>query len=121
MNLHPYKNYCCSADCYKVFQIVRGYNVGVYNKDEFKSKLKNVNLNDLENYQNHIKTLIKDALKEDRFVAETVEQIEAAVEVNEVVSETADNVVSEEETIVKEVEAIMPRKRNKMNKIEETE
>lgn len=68
MNLHPYKNYCCSVDCYKVFQIVRGYNTGVYNKNEFKSKLMNIDLSDLENYEESIKNLIKDVLKEDKVV-----------------------------------------------------
>lgn len=66
MNLHPYKIHCCSADCYKVFQVVKGYSTGVYNKGEFKSKLKNIDLSNLENYRDHIKSLIKDALKEDK-------------------------------------------------------
>lgn len=85
IKLHPYKNYCCSVDCYKVFQIVRGYNTGVYNKDEFKSKLKNVNLNDLENYKESIKNLIKDALKEDEPVVKTT-KTEVATEENLVVT-----------------------------------
>lgn len=68
VKLQPYKMHCCSADCYKVFQLVRGYNVGVYNKDEFKSKLENIDLGDLENYKEHIKVLIKDTLKNNEIV-----------------------------------------------------
>lgn len=65
MKLHPYKIHCCSADCFKVFQVVRGFSTNVYTKDEFKSKLKNIDLSNLENYREHIKALIKDVLKEE--------------------------------------------------------
>lgn len=44
--------------------MVKGYNTGVYTKEEFKSKLKNIDLSNLENYRENIKVLIKDALKE---------------------------------------------------------
>lgn len=64
MKLHPWKIHCCSPDCYKTFQVVKGYNTGVYTKEEFKSKLKNIDLSNLENYRENIKVLIKDALKE---------------------------------------------------------
>ena len=79
MNLHPWKIHCCSADCYKVFQMVRGFSTGVYTKNEFKSKLKNIDLNNLENYRDHIRDLIKDTLKEDEIVAEKVSQIEEEI------------------------------------------
>lgn len=64
IQLAPYKVHCCSADCYKVFQVIRGFSTGVYTEEEFKSKLKNLDLSNLENYREHIKVLIKDALKE---------------------------------------------------------
>ena len=73
MNLKPWQVYCCSSNCYKIFQAVRGYNTNVYTKDELKSKLKNVDLRGLENYKEPIKVLIKETLKEDEpIVAETV-------------------------------------------------
>ena len=65
IRLQPWKIHCCSADCYKTYQVVRGFSTGVYTKDEFKSKLKNIDLSNLENYREHIKALIKDALKEE--------------------------------------------------------
>ena len=65
IRLQPWKIHCCSADCYKTYQVVRGFSTGVYTKDEFKFKLKNIDLSNLENYREHIKALIKDALKED--------------------------------------------------------
>ena len=42
IQLSPWKIHCCSADCYKTYQVVRGFSTGVYTKDEFKSKLKNI-------------------------------------------------------------------------------
>lgn len=72
MKLHPWKMYCCSADCYKIFQVVRGFSTGVYTKDEFKSKLQNIDLSNLENYREHIKDLIKDALKEELVIERQV-------------------------------------------------
>jgi uncharacterized CHY-type Zn-finger protein len=73
MNLHPWKLHCCSIDCYKTYQVVRGFSTGVYTKDEFKSKLQSIDLSNLDNYREHIKAIIKDALKEDAIVEPIVE------------------------------------------------
>ena len=106
MQLHPWKMRCCSVDCYKTSQVVRGFSTGVYTKDEFKSKLKNLNLSNLENYREHIKALIKDVLKEDENVVNTVENIEESVKV-----ETAT-----EEVVVEK--PIYSRKRNYKTEVE---
>lgn len=79
MKLQPWKDVTDTAECYKVFQAVKGYSTGVYTKDDFKSKLKNIDLSDLENYRDHIKVLIKDALKENKPVKEKP-VVEAAAE-----------------------------------------
>lgn len=68
MRLHPYKIHCCSPSHFQVFQVVHGFSTGVYNKDEFKYKLKNIDLSDLDSYREHIKTLIEDVLSEDEIV-----------------------------------------------------
>lgn len=102
MKLQPWKIFTDTAEHYKVFQIVRGYNIGVYTKDEFKSKLKNMDLSDLEDYVEDVKVMIKDALKEDKPVKTKVEEV-----------------ATEENVIVEDTEAIVPRKRNyKINKVE---
>lgn len=79
MQLQPWKIHCCSADCYKVFQVVRGFSTKVYTKDEFRTKLQNIDLSNLENYRAHIKTLIKDALKNDEFISDIVQNEEKMV------------------------------------------
>ena len=78
IQLAPYKVHCCSADCYKVFQVIRGFSTGVYTEEEFKSKLKNIDLSNLENYREHIKALIKDALKE-KSTVKTVKKVETVI------------------------------------------
>lgn len=72
IKLSPWKLHCCSVECYQTFQAVKGFSNGVYNKAEFRSKLKNIDLSNLENYREHIKVLIKDALKEDESVVRPV-------------------------------------------------
>ena len=102
MKLHPYKVHCCSPSHFQVFQVVRGFSTGVYDKEEFKSKLQNIDLSELDSYREHIKTLIKDALKEDE-VAEIEVPIDEEVEAEEMVVE----------------KPIYSRKRNyKANKVE---
>ncbi len=104
MKLHPWKMFTDTAEHYKVFQAVRGLSTGVYSNDEFKSKLKNIDLSDLENYREHIKVLIKNALKEDEPV------VEVAIEES----------ITEEKPVVK---AATSRKRNYKvnNEVVETE
>ena len=72
VQLQPWKIHCCSSDCYKTFQVVRGFSTGVYTKDEFKSKLKNIDLSNLKNYREHIKVLIEDTLKEEVVIDEVL-------------------------------------------------
>ena len=109
MKLHPYKIYCCSPSHFQVFQVVRGFSTGVYDKDEFKSKLKNIDLSDLENYREHIKVLIEDALKEDKteVVIETIEEIE-----NTVVEDVAEVKVEGTEITENIIKPTASRKRN---------
>ena len=105
IQLAPYKVHCCSADCYKVFQVIRGFSTGVYTKEEFKSKLKNVDLSNLENYREHIKALIKDTLKETP-IAKTVEDVKSVkTEVAKVKKETVEKpIVSRKRNYRVEVE-----------------
>ena len=97
MKLQPWKMFTDTAEHYKVFQAVKGFSTGVYTKDEFKSKLKNIDLSDLENYREHIKVLIKDVLKE-KTVKKTVEKVESVETIVE--TEIAD---AKENTVVEDV------------------
>lgn len=72
MKLHPWKIHCCSSECYKTFQIVKGFNNKVYTKEEAKDKFKNVDLSNLENFVPHIKKIVEDILKEEKPIIEKV-------------------------------------------------
>ena len=115
----PYKIHTDTSEHYKVFQIVRGYNTGVYTKDEAKAKFKNVDLSDLNEFRPHIKLTIENIINEP--VMEIVEDIinEPAVEVVEdtVIDETESIAVEEESIIIEKT--VAPRKKN--YKVKETE
>ena len=109
MKLQPWKIHCCSSECYKTFQIVKGFNNGVYTKEKAREKFKNVDLRKLNDFIPHIKKIVKDILKEEK----TVETEVAAAE--EIV--VIDNIAVAEENIVAEdfeniVKPTVSRKRN---------
>lgn len=91
MKIHPWKIYTDTAECYKVFQVVRGFSTGVYTKDEAREKLQNADLKDIDSFRPHIKKIVKDILKAENTVVETVEKMENTV---------AENVVEVEKTKV---------------------
>lgn len=107
MKLHPWKTYTDSQECFKVFQVVRGFSTGVYTKDEAKEKLQNVDLKDLNSFRPHIKKIVKDILKEDKVVIKTAEKIE-----NTVVEDVTEVKVEETETIENVVKPTVSRKKN---------
>ena len=76
IQLAPWKVHTDTSEHYKVFQIIRGYSTGVYDKDEARTKLKNVDLSDVNDFTPHIKKIIKDILKEP--AARFVKKVEIA-------------------------------------------
>lgn len=74
MQLNPWKVHTDTAEHFKVFQVVRGYSTGVYTKDEAREKFKNIDLTDIESFMPHIKKIVKDIIKEEKAVAETVKE-----------------------------------------------
>lgn len=79
IKLQPWKVYTDTSECYKVFQIVRGFNTGIYDKDEAKDKLANISLKDVDAFRPHIKQIIKDILKEENpVVDEAIEEVSVA-------------------------------------------
>ena len=96
MKLHPWKIHCCSSECYKTFQIVKGFNNGVYTKEEAKEKFKNVDLKNLGDFVPHIKKIVKDILKEEKVVVKATKKIE------DTVVENVESVMIEKTDIVDE-------------------
>ena len=117
MKMSPWKVYTDSAEHYKIHQIIHGFSTKVYTKDEARSKLKNVDLSDLETFKPNIKQIIQDVLKEE-IVVKVVDDI-VDVKVEEPIMEESNIKLGITEDIV---ENPMSRKRNyKINKVEEAE
>ncbi len=85
----PWKHYTDTSEHYKIFQVIRGYNTGVYTKLEAKEKLNTIDLSDLDELRDNIKKIIKDIMKEEKKNVKVVETIDETIEekVVEVVSE----------------------------------
>ena len=118
MRLSPWKIHTDTAEHFKISQIVHGVSTNIYTKDEARTKLKNVNLDDIETFRPHIKKIIEDILKEEKPIAKSIEKVKTIKEekpiieeVTEVVSEKVEDVIEVEKTddIVK---PIVSRKRN---------
>ena len=80
MSAHPWKRFCDTSNHYQVFQVIRGYNTNVYTKDEARIKLKNINLEDIEDFKPNVKDMIKGILKEEKPVVKAVEKVEEPIE-----------------------------------------
>lgn len=62
-HLYPYKILTDTTEHYKIFMVVRGYNNGLYTKEEAYERLKNVDTSDIDNYKDNIKKIVKDILQ----------------------------------------------------------
>lgn len=54
-SLTPWKLHTDTSEHYKVFQILRGFNLGVYTKEEARERLASVDMSDRETYLQRIK------------------------------------------------------------------
>lgn len=64
VQLAPWKIYTDTAEHYKIYQAIRGFSTGVYDKHETKEKLKNIDLSDLNELVPNIKNIIEDIMKD---------------------------------------------------------
>lgn len=62
LRLSPWKIHTDTSEHYKIFQIVRGYSIGLYTKDEAKDKFKNVDLADLKDFLPEVQSVIETIL-----------------------------------------------------------
>lgn len=75
LKANPWKIHTDTSEHYKVYQIIHGLSTKVYTKDEARSKLKNINLSDVESFRPHIKEIVKDILKEEKPIVKIVEMV----------------------------------------------
>ena len=109
MKLSPWKIYTDTAEHFKIHQIIHGFSTGVYGKDEVKTKLKNVDLSDLDTFKPNIQSVIKDILKE-KPVAKSIQDVvetkieETVIEFAEIKEEKVEKPVSRKKNYKVEVE-----------------
>ena len=60
MQIRPWQLHTDTSEHYKIYQTLRGFNTGVYTKEEAKSKLQMIDLSDFDNLRENIKNVIKD-------------------------------------------------------------
>ena len=121
MRLSPWKIHTDTSEHFKVYQIIHGFTGNVYSKDEAKLKLSKIDLSDMESFRPNIKEIIKEILKEEKPIVETVNQVEAVEPIEVEVAEVENNAVVED--VVDIVKPTVSRKRNYKanNEVEETE
>ena len=62
MDLNPWRKHTDTSEHYKIYQIIRGYSIKLYNKEEAKQKLQNVDLSDLHELKKNIQEIIKEIM-----------------------------------------------------------
>lgn len=109
MRLSPWKIHTDTAEHFKISQIVHGVSTNIYTKDEAKTKLKNVNLDDMDTFRPHIKQIIEDILKEEKPIVKTAKKVEPNVEVEPIIEESTEvaNEKVEDVTKVEKTEDII--------------
>lgn len=79
IELTPWKKHTDTSEHYKIYQILHGFSIGLYNKEEANERLKTVDLSDLESLRDNIKAVIKDIM----VAKEEVETKDETVVINE--------------------------------------
>lgn len=104
IKLSPWKKHTDTSEHYKIYQILRGFSTGVYDKQEARLKLQMVDLSDLDSFRTNIKNLINNIMK-----------------VDEVISLDSDDVVKNENEEVLVIEEPKTTRKRKSSKVVETE
>ena len=84
MALSPWKKHTDTAEHYKIYQTLHGFNTHVYTKDEAKSKLQMIDLSDFDNLRDNIKAVINEIISEDKEIDKPVVEVEAMNLSNEI-------------------------------------
>ena len=113
MNLNPWKMHTDTSEHYKIYQILHGFNTGVYTKEEAKIKLQKVDLSDFDSLRDNIKNVINDIMSEDEKIVDVItETMDLSNESDVLENVTEDTLVSDE---------LKTTRKRKSSKVVETE
>lgn len=111
----PWKQYTDTSEHYKIFQVIRGFNTGLYTKDEAREKFRSIDLSDLNELRENIREIINSIMKEENVSPNVVAPVvEEPVVVEQVVVEQ-----TIEEPAVVETEVVRPSYVNRKKKYSE--
>lgn len=97
MSIRPWSTLTDTAEHYKIFQILRGYNLNVYTLEEARGKLDKVDLSDMETFKENIKANISEILNSD------VTEVNAEVPILEEAEKKEDKIeVRKENSLIKD-------------------
>jgi hypothetical protein len=110
MALQPWKIHTDTAEHYKIYQVLLGYNTKVYDIAEAKAKLLNIDLSDKDTYMTEIKEVIDKIMSYE-------------IKANVAYEDKEDKPVVVEKPVKKETVKVKPtsKKAKKKNKTVETE
>lgn len=77
IKLNPWKIHTDTPEHYKIFQIIRGYNTGIYDKNAAREKLLKLDLKDVETFRENIKSIINEILKVENIEKKYSKQIKS--------------------------------------------
>lgn len=71
LSLSPWKIHTDTSEHFKIFQVIRGYSIGLYTKEEAKDKFKNLDLTDVKDFLPKIQSVIETILADETPFNET--------------------------------------------------
>lgn len=80
-HLNPWKIHTDTSEHYKIYQILHGYTIGIYNANEAKSKLDNVDLKDFDTYRDNIKEQINRIINNSKKTVKTKKSMKVKEEI----------------------------------------
>lgn len=126
MKLRPYRVLTDTSEHYKIFQIIKAYNEGIYNKKDAQKALFNIDVSDKDTYVESVRKTLNKILADDKDIPKVDKTINVEVEKkttekvdyekeSDSKSENTDKSVKTDKVqeVVKSTTPVNSRKRNK--------
>lgn len=124
IKLRPYRVLTDTSEHYKIFQIIKAYNEGIYNKKDAQKALSNIDVSDKDTYVESVRKTLDKILTDDKDAIKVEKSTKDKKEITEKVdyekksdtkSENTDESVETDnvQEVVKSTTPVNSRKRNK--------
>lgn len=116
MKLSPYRVLTDTSEHYKILQIIKSYNEGIYNKKDAQKALSNIDVSDKDTYVESVRKTLDKILADDKDTTkfEKTTNVEVEKESDSKSEDTDESVKTDKvQEIVKSTTPVNSRKRNK--------